>query len=337
MRLYRLGPLAWHHSQLYYHALASLGREGLILCAPRQPYVCLGYSQDAAQELDLAFCRRRGLPIFRRRVGGGAVYLDSDQVFWQLVLRRDNPLVCLDRRAFYRRFLQPVVATYRALGIAAEIQPVNDLVAGGRKIAGTGAGEIGECVVLVGNLMRSFDCWAMARVLNSPDAEFRRTFRRSLEQNLTSIRRELGRQAEARLSDEVLYDLLAAHFAQTLGGLAPARPDAALRAEVERLARSMLAERWVHLRRKARRERRVKVRAGLVLHHLPHPTPAGEIRALFFSRQGRVGRVTLYGQAAEADPGLGRRRQRLPQITAPREMAQALDLLCTQALGKAAG
>ncbi len=70
------------------------------------------YRQDPAQELDLEHCRRSGLPVFRREVGGGAVYLDRHQLFWQVGLRRDHPLVSLNREASYRRFLAPVVAAW---------------------------------------------------------------------------------------------------------------------------------------------------------------------------------------------------------------------------------
>ncbi len=42
MDLYNLGRVDWIASQSLYHALALLGREGLIICYPDSPYVCLG-------------------------------------------------------------------------------------------------------------------------------------------------------------------------------------------------------------------------------------------------------------------------------------------------------
>ncbi|MBC8446617.1 MAG: lipoate--protein ligase family protein, partial [Chloroflexi bacterium] len=43
MKLYRLNTVSWQDSQLLYHALPRLGREGLILLSPATPYVCIGY------------------------------------------------------------------------------------------------------------------------------------------------------------------------------------------------------------------------------------------------------------------------------------------------------
>ena len=56
---------------MIYHALADLGRESLCLVRPDRPYICLGFSQEPAQELDLDFCARAGLNLFRREAGGG--------------------------------------------------------------------------------------------------------------------------------------------------------------------------------------------------------------------------------------------------------------------------
>ncbi|MBW2087211.1 MAG: lipoate--protein ligase family protein, partial [Deltaproteobacteria bacterium] len=157
MELYNLGKVPWQESQLIYHALARLGRESLVLVSPASPYVCVGFHQGLDQELDLEFCQANDIPVFRREVGGGTVYLDGDQLFYQLILHRDNPIAPLKKEAFYREFLEPVVNTYRRIGIQAEYKPVNDVIVSGRKISGTGVGEIGDCLVFVGNLILDFN------------------------------------------------------------------------------------------------------------------------------------------------------------------------------------
>jgi lipoate-protein ligase A len=173
MHLYDLGSVPWTDSQLIYHALPRLGREALVLLSPATPYVCIGYHQDLEKELDAEFCRTSQIPIFRREVGGGGVYLDNDQLFYQLVIHKDNPLAPHDKTSFYRRFLQPPIETYREIGIPAEYKPVNDIITGNRKISGNGAAEIGEYLVLVGNLILDFNYEMMTRVLRVPDEKFR--------------------------------------------------------------------------------------------------------------------------------------------------------------------
>ncbi len=147
MELYNLGKVPWEESQLLYHALAQLGHESLCLLSPATPYVCIGFHQDVVQEVDLEFCRANDIPVFRREVGGGAVFLDGNQLFFQLILHRDNPIAPKRIDVFYKKFLQPVIEVHQRIGIAAEYKPVNDLIVEARKISGTGAAEIGDSIV----------------------------------------------------------------------------------------------------------------------------------------------------------------------------------------------
>jgi lipoate-protein ligase A len=173
---------------------------------------------------------------------------------------------------------------------------MNDVAVGDRRIAGTGAGEIGDCVVFVGNLMRRFDCAAMARVLHSPDQAFRQCFQRHMEQELTSLRRELGAEQEAALSDEALYDLLAARFAEVLGPLEERPLDDELRRAMDRLGQRMLSSAWTNFPRRPRAVRKVKVRAGLYLH-LWKGVYAGEtLVAHYTSNDGKLVEFSLRGR-----------------------------------------
>ncbi len=295
MDLYDLGRVPALDSQLLYHALADLGREGLFLLSPATPYVCVGYHQDAAREVDLAFCRERGIPVYRREVGGGAVYLDGGQVFFQLVLRRDDPRIPASRDAFYRRFLEPVVRVYRRMGVAAEYKPVNDIVAGARKVSGSGVGEIGEGLVFVGNVILDFDYRTMARVLNVPDEKFRDKVFKTLEENLSTVGRELGSERAAAWTPERVRGLLAEEFARLVGPLVPREVDPALRAKVEALRPVFASESWLLARRGRGRGREIRIRSGLHLLRRVHKAKGGLLRADFALLEGKLQEVSLSG------------------------------------------
>ena len=113
MNLYHLKHVPWQDSQLIYHAQPLVGLEAINILAPSTPYFCIGYHQDLEQEVDVPYCESQKIPIFRREVGGGAVYLDGDQIFYQITLHKDNPLTHGDKIDFYRRLLQPVADTIR--------------------------------------------------------------------------------------------------------------------------------------------------------------------------------------------------------------------------------
>ncbi|MBW2284780.1 MAG: lipoate--protein ligase family protein [Deltaproteobacteria bacterium] len=295
MQLYKLGKIPWQESQLIYHALAHLGREALSLVSPATPYVCIGFHQDVEQEVDLDYCRAHDIPVFRRDLGGGAVYLDGNQLFYQVILRRDNPLVTQNKLAFYRTFLEPVVRTYRKIGIPALYKPVNDVIAGTRKISGTGVAEIGGCVVFVGNLILDFDYDMMARVLKVPDEKFRDKVHKTLTDNLSTIRRELSDQEAARWDEGGLNDLIAEEFGVLLGPMAAADKDPELQAKMDELAKRMLSDEWLFRKGKPGVGRDIKIRAGVQVQHRMHKAPGGLIRADLEIVEDRIGGVSISG------------------------------------------
>jgi len=293
MKLYLLKSVSWQDSQLLYHSLPRVGREGVILCSPATTYVCIGHFQDAEQELDLPFCRERGIPLFRRELGGGATYLDGDQLFFQLILHRDNPMIPDGGKlAFYRKFLQAPIEAYRALGIPAEYREVNDIVANDRKVSGCGAAEIGDYYVLVGNLIVDFDYEMMSRVLKVPDEKFRDKVHKTIRENLSTIKREI----EDVPSRDALWTLMAEKFIEILGPMEVVTAvDEEWRATNDHLAVRLLSDEWLYRKGRARPERGVKIRAGVNVVHRMYKAPGGLIRAILEVRDGILTSVSLSG------------------------------------------
>ncbi len=293
MHLYTPGILDWADSQLIYHALADLGRESLCLVRPDRPYICLGFSQEPAQELDLDFCARAGLNLFRREAGGGTVLLDQRQLFFQVVLRLDNPLVCLNREVFYRRLLAPAVRVYQRTGIAARFAPINDIAVEDRKISGTGAGEIGECVVFIGNIILDFDTTLMARAVNSPGERFRKRASLLMAGGISSLKTELGPDQAAHWDFPRLAGLLIEEFGHLLGPLKKRPLDKELVRAMARRRESMLADAWLLRRGRRTKGRRLKIRSGLELVQETVATPAGQVRALYEADRGLIRNISL--------------------------------------------
>jgi lipoate-protein ligase A len=205
IRLVDLGLVSPVRSQAIYHGLAHARTaqtpDTIVLATPAEPYVCIGFHQDLEAEIDLAYCRERSLPVLRRETGGGAVYLDHDQLFVQWVMAPESLPLRIEER--FRLFARPLADTYRELGLDAYFRPTNDVHVGGRKIVGTGAGHIGNAEVLVGNLIFDFDTDVMARVLKAPFAAFRHQIHKSLGEYMTSMKRELGHAPDPREVAEI--------------------------------------------------------------------------------------------------------------------------------------
>lgn len=194
LRLLDLGGVSGVRTQAVYHALCDSvsagGQDTLAIMYPTNPYVSVGFHRDLATEVDTDFCAARGLPVYRRRVGGGTVYLDADQVFFQLIVNERHVRMSVERA--YTELLAPAARAYQALGVRAERMGINDLAVDGRKLSGTGMASIGDAVVLVGNVIRDVNHATMARILRLPDATAAAWVEASMRRWVTSIRGELG-------------------------------------------------------------------------------------------------------------------------------------------------
>ena len=224
IRLVRLGRTHWRDTQAVYHAVAERMHETdpdtIILCQPDQPYFCLGYHQHLAQMFDVAALKKAGFPVIRRKIGGGTTYLDSDQFFYQFVFHRRRVPVHFD--AVFQHLLTPAVHMLRALGLNAGLRKINEIEVDGRRVAGTGGGQIGEACVVVGNVLVDFDADAMVRFLNTPAPAFRELARSAMQEQIATFRR-LGVRLTMREIEPLLIRQFHDHFKRPIieGELTP--------------------------------------------------------------------------------------------------------------------
>ena len=292
MKLFHLRRVDWLDSQLIYHALPRTNTEGILILAPKTPYVCIGYHQNLEQEVDLAYCKENGIPVFRREVGGGAVFLDGDQIFYQIVIHKDNPLARGGKAEFFERMLMPVVETYNDLGIPAKFKPVNDVITvEGRKISGTGAAEIGDYIILVGNLIADFDYQTMVRVLRVPDEKYRDKVFKSMTENLTTIKRETGRMPDW---DE-MADPLLKNYEKVLGKLEPSELPQEVRAKVEEIQPDYLSDDWLYKKRRSTDSRKVKIATDVNIIQHVFKAPGGLIRTAFEMNGDVISNLSISG------------------------------------------
>ena len=293
IRLLELGSAPAIRSQTVYHAAArAMGPDTpdtIILVSPAQPYVCIGFHQDLEQEVDLAYCEAHALPVVRREVGGGAVYLDQGQVFSQWVFHENHLPADLERQ--FELHIRPLVETYRALGIDAALRPVNDVHVAGKKIGGTGAAQIGLARVLVGSLMFDFDKATMSRVLKVPDEKMRDKVFLSLQEYMTTMREQLpevpSRHAVTSLYLEKCAEALDAEVAS-----------GAWTAEEEAIAAGLDAEfatrEWLYQKGRPRGTG-VKIHEGVRVVAGAFKAPGGLLRVTVTLNDGRVDDAAFSG------------------------------------------
>jgi lipoate-protein ligase A len=291
MYVFDLGKLPGQQSMLIFHALARMGIEALVIVSPKVPLVSIGYFQDATQEVDLQYCRESKIHFMRREVGGGATYLDENQIFYQLIWNRDNSKFPKAIDEIYPWFTQAPIETYRKFGIQAEFRAVNDIITKeGRKIAGEGGGNIGDCMVFVGGILLDFDYQAMSRILKVPDEKFRDKVYKTMEENLTTMKRELGIVPQR----EEIISVLKERFEKKVGKLEEASLTPEIIEKMNQLESWMTSEEFL-LKKTPRVPAGVKIREGVEVLYGLHKAKGGLIKTAEEISEGRLEDINISG------------------------------------------
>lgn len=202
LRLGLVEPIELHATTAGLAAVQPADGAPIVLWARAKSHLCLGQSQGPA-----ALQPACPLPLVRRPLGGGLVWVDENQyVFVLIAPRRHAP----GRPArWFSWALAPVIATYRQFGLRA-YQNENDLWLDGRRVAGSAASSIGECAVVASSFLLRFPFEGVADHASGPSTEFRTWLREGLSLAMTEwaehgalpTERELEEAFRARLETQ---------------------------------------------------------------------------------------------------------------------------------------
>jgi lipoate-protein ligase A len=175
------------------------------------PAVFVGAYQNTWAEVDVAYCQAHGIQIVRRANGGGAVYHEMGSFCFSAFFRRE--LFSQSDAELYRLFAALPIRTCADYGVAAHFQGRNDVLVGERKIYGSAQFGWYGAFVQSGTFLVNIDFEAMAHALTPPELKFAGKPARSIQERVTSLSREVGRELETR---EVM-SRFAEHAADMLG------------------------------------------------------------------------------------------------------------------------
>ncbi len=198
--------------------------------------VSIGTFQGMTEEVDVDFCRAHGIDVVRRMTGGGAVYHDFEgEITYSILLPQGHRLVPSDILKSYEILCAGIVAALGHLGIDAQFSPVNDIVAGGKKISGNAQTRRHGIVLQHGTTLLDLDVEKMFSVLKVSKEKVSDKMIRDVKQRVTSIRDALGRHVE--MSE--LRDALVQGFSEALDiSLVPGRLSSEENKVAEDLART---------------------------------------------------------------------------------------------------
>lgn len=167
---------------------AGYGREILRFWEPREYFVVVGYSNKTALEVNLLSCRKRRIPIFRRRSGGGTILQGPGCLNYSLVLKiqDSSPMNNISGTTAHimkchRKAIQEII------GSKVEIQGVSDLTLGMLKFSGNAQYRKRRVLLFHGTFLLHFNIPLMEKILQLPSKRPLYRFDRCHEEFLVNL------------------------------------------------------------------------------------------------------------------------------------------------------
>ena len=154
-----------------------------------EPSVIFGRNQLIENEVNLKFCRERGIKTYRRKSGGGCVYADMNNVMFSYITKDEAVGFT------FNRYINMVVLVLQNLGVDAKASGRNDVMIGDRKVSGNAFYHIPGRSIVHGTMLYDTDMVNMVGAITPTDEKL-------LSKRVASVRQRI-----ALLKDYINLDI----------------------------------------------------------------------------------------------------------------------------------
>lgn len=187
----------------------------------RPAAVSIGYFQGMRDVVDIEAARFRGIKVIRRITGGGAVYHDTEgEITYSIVVTQKDPLVTGKVLDSYFALCGGIIKGLSLLGVEAKFAPINDIIAGGKKISGNAQTRKRGIILQHGTILRAVDPKLMFSVLKVSDEKIKDKMIANVRERVTSLK-DLGVNLR---KDEIIKYLIQGYEEHLDAELVPGEP-----------------------------------------------------------------------------------------------------------------
>jgi lipoic acid synthetase/lipoate-protein ligase A len=130
-----------------------------------EPSVIFGRNQLIENEVNLDFCKKHGIQMYRRKSGGGCVYADKRNVMFSYITSEEQVGFT------FNRYINMVVTVLQRLGVDASASGRNDVMIGDRKVSGNAFYHLPGCSIVHGTMLYDTDMVNMVGAITPSDAK----------------------------------------------------------------------------------------------------------------------------------------------------------------------
>lgn len=155
------------------------------------PTVIFGRNQILDNEVNVDYCRRNSIEMYRRRSGGGCVFANRDNIMMSYITADDSSVATT-----FERYTSLVAAMLRSLGLDASSTSRNDVLVDGMKVSGNAFYHTGRSSIVHGTMLYDTDMADMAAAITPSVAKRAAKGVESVRSRITTLRPRLGMEIE---------------------------------------------------------------------------------------------------------------------------------------------
>lgn len=227
-------PLPFYLAMEEYLAVKFDSREDMFFMWQVKPTVIFGRNQVIEREVNVDYCRSRGIAMYRRRSGGGCVYADMSNIMFSCVTTADDPVAVT-----FGRYTSRVAAMLCSLGLDASATSRNDILIGDRKVSGNAFYHKPGRSIVHGTMLYDTDMTNMSAAITPSRAKLEAKGVESVRARITTLREhtDMGLEQFKDYAREYMCD----------GDVALGVDDVAA---IEKLAEPYFNPEWIYGRRR---------------------------------------------------------------------------------------
>lgn len=153
------------------------------------PTVIFGRNQVMEAEVNMDWCRRHGVQVYRRKSGGGCVYSDMGNVMISYITDGEG---VSDVFRYYLERLSEVLCSF---GVNAAPSGRNDIMIDGRKVSGNAFWQLPGRAIVHGTLLYDTDFGAMQQAITPSESKIRSKGVNSVRQHVVNLSEVLPESA----------------------------------------------------------------------------------------------------------------------------------------------
>ena len=150
------------------------------------PTVIFGRNQVMEAEVNMEYCRRKGINLYRRKSGGGCVYSDWGNIMLSYIT--DST----DLAATFSAYLDELSSLLKKSGVNAEKSGRNDIMIDGRKVSGNAFFLKPKSSIVHGTMLFDSDFDELERAITPSESKIKSKGVSSVRQHVTNIRPYYG-------------------------------------------------------------------------------------------------------------------------------------------------